>query len=244
VEVTSFINELLTPLSEIVIAKNGTIDKYMGDAMMAFWNAPIDDPHHARHACDAAIGMVRGLAAMNDHWRAKAKASNRPFVEVKLGIGINTGNCCVGNLGSNLRFDYSAIGDDVNVASRIEGLTKLYGMAVLMGEATAARIPDRPCLEIDLVRVKGREQPSRLFTPLGTFGLDPSQYPALIASQAMLLDCYRKSDWAGAEAALGKCRGFEIAALDQLYALYEMRIQSYKQSPPPDWDGVFVAVEK
>ena len=127
-ELTRFVNELLTPFSEAILDHRGTIDKYMGDAIMAFWNAPLDDPQHADHACAAAVGDGGQAQGLNQQWAEQAAAAQRPFQEVKIGIGINTGECCVGNFGSSIRFDYSAIGDEVNVTSRLEGLSKFYGV--------------------------------------------------------------------------------------------------------------------
>ncbi|KAB2858714.1 MAG: adenylate/guanylate cyclase domain-containing protein, partial [Bauldia sp.] len=135
-ELTRFINSLLTPLSAIILEERGTIDKYMGDAIMAFWNAPLDDADHANHACRAALAMTVAMAGLNRKWKAEAAAAGRAFHRVAIGIGINTGDCCVGNLGSEQRFDYSAIGDDVNIASRFEGLCRLYGVPIVVGEAT------------------------------------------------------------------------------------------------------------
>ncbi len=134
-ELTTFINRLLTPLSEIILTNRGTIDKYMGDAIMAFWNAPLDDAAHAANAWQSAFAMIRRMESLNDEWRKEAEAAGRTYSRVAIGIGINSGNCCVGNLGSSQRFDYSAIGDDVNVASRLEGLSKVYGVPVVVSEA-------------------------------------------------------------------------------------------------------------
>ena len=126
VELTKFLNEYLTPMTNVVLKEMGTVDKYMGDAIMAFWNAPLDDPGHGVHAVRAALEMRETLAALNDQWRQKAEQAGEAFRPVKFGIGLNTGECCVGNLGSTLRFDYSAIGDEVNVASRLEGFFKVF----------------------------------------------------------------------------------------------------------------------
>jgi len=142
-ELTSFINELLTPLSEIVLRERGTIDKYMGDAIMAFWNAPLPMSDHAARACRAAIAMIGQMEELNRRWHQRARADVRSFDSVRIGIGINTGDCCVGNLGSEQRFDYSAIGDEVNVTSRLEGLSKLYGRPVVVGERTV--LASRSC---------------------------------------------------------------------------------------------------
>src|SRR5262249_39455748 len=159
-ELTAFINELLTPLSDIVMQTGGTIDKYMGDAIMAFWNAPLNDAQHARHALEAAARIIKEMDRLNAGW------GKRSLPPVMVGIGLNTGECCVGNLGSHQRFDYSVIGDEVNVCSRFEGLTKRYGLPLVTGEATVEAVPDLPFLELDLIRVKGRTQPSRIYTLL------------------------------------------------------------------------------
>jgi adenylate cyclase len=159
-ELTTFINELMTPLSDIILRQRGTIDKFMGDAIMAFWSAPLDVSHHARRACRPAIEMIGKTAELNRDWREEARAAGRPFTPVRIGIGINTGQCCVGNLGSNQRFDYSAIGDEVNVTSRLEGLTKLYGLPAVAGELTVNQCPGLAVLELDLIKVKGRARPT------------------------------------------------------------------------------------
>src|SRR5262249_29211384 len=122
-ELTSFINSFLTPLTDIIIESGGTIDKYMGDAIMAFWNAPLDQADHAARACKAASEILTRMRDLNADWRREAETAGRTFEDVRIGIGVNTGECCVGNLGSERRFDYSAIGDAVNIASRLEGLT-------------------------------------------------------------------------------------------------------------------------
>ena len=153
-ELTHFINELLSPLSEIILDRRGTIDKYMGDAIMAFWNAPLDDPNHKTNACRAAIEMAGKMEELNEQWRLKAQAKQQSFQRVNIGIGLNSGECCVGNLGSTLRFDYSAIGDNVNVTSRFEGLTKMYGLTAVAGQRALS--PEFPALEVDMVQVKGR----------------------------------------------------------------------------------------
>ncbi|MCI0600720.1 MAG: adenylate/guanylate cyclase domain-containing protein, partial [Beijerinckiaceae bacterium] len=152
-EVTTFINKLMTPLSDIILRERGTIDKYMGDALMAFWNAPLDVRDHAERACRSAVEMVAKMTELNLDWQEQARSAGRPFTPIAIGIGINTGDCCVGNLGSTQRFDYSAIGDEVNVTSRLEGLTKLYGLPAVIGEGTARQCPSLSVLELDLVRV-------------------------------------------------------------------------------------------
>jgi adenylate cyclase len=244
-ELTSFINGLLTPLSEVILDHRGTIDKYMGDAIMAFWNAPLDDPDHAGHACAAALKMVERMADLNVVWQKEAEAAGKPFSKVGIGIGINSGNCCVGNLGSKLRFDYSAIGDDVNLASRIEGQSKYYGVPIVVGETTVARNPGLAVLELDLMRVKGRSQPTHIYVPKAALGIGEGIVESLSLAHQKMLVCYRAQDWDGAEKALAAARAHELAGLDHFYKLYAHRIETWRKSPPPhDWDGTFSATEK
>ncbi len=244
VELTNFINGLLTPLTDIIIQHRGTIDKYMGDAIMAFWNAPLDDPIHARHAYTAAVDMARKMIDLNADWQKQAAASGRTFPSVRIGIGINTGDCCVGNLGSLKRFDYSAIGDNVNVTSRLEGLTKFYGLQVIFGEETVRQLPGFSFLEVDLVRVKGRASPSRIFTPLAIFSELAGKEARLQAAQEKLLANYRQGRWSEALVALEECRACGVKSLQDLYALYERRITECSKNPPADWDGIYSAEEK
>ena len=134
-ELTHFLNDYLTPMTDAVLAASGTVDKYIGDAIMAFWNAPLDDPAHARHAVEAALAMRVALARLNARWSA-----GKPRYEpVKFGVGLNTGEVCVGNLGSLRRFDYSVIGDEVNVASRLESATKQFGVDIAAHRGDARR---------------------------------------------------------------------------------------------------------
>ena len=139
---THFMNRFLSPMTEIITNHKGTIDKYIGDCIMAFWNAPLDDPDHAKNAVRAAQDMRRALIELNRQWEAEAAAAGKTFNPVKIGIGLNTGECVVGNFGSMQRFDYSLLGDPVNLASRLESLGKVYGLDVIIGEETAARLDD------------------------------------------------------------------------------------------------------
>ncbi|MDQ0318303.1 adenylate cyclase [Pararhizobium capsulatum DSM 1112] len=166
-QLTTLINRLLTPLSEIVLESGGTIDKYIGDCLMAFWNAPLDDPDHAIHAVGAARRMLASIDVLNAELKQEADAAgSKPHV-LKIGVGINTGDCVVGNMGSTRRFDYSVLGDSVNLASRLEGESKNYGVPLLIGEETS-RLAGRDFItvELDSIKVKGRTTLSPVFTVL------------------------------------------------------------------------------
>jgi adenylate cyclase len=183
---TTLINRLLTPLSEAVLNRRGTIDKYIGDCLMAFWNAPLDDPDHAVHAVQAARDMLTALGDLNAELEAEAKAAGRPPKTLRIGIGINTGECVVGNMGSARRFDYSALGDAVNLASRLEGASKDYGVPLLLGERTATLAARKFAVaELDRITVKGRSAVSPVFTLA-----DGASEPALERHRAYLARKY------------------------------------------------------
>ena len=229
------INEFLTPMTDIIMAHKGTIDKYIGDCIMAFWNAPLDDPDHAKNAVAAAQDMRKRLVELNEAWLAEG----RP--ELHIGIGVNTGECSVGNFGSHQRFNYSLLGDPVNLSSRLEGLTKQYGVDLIIGEETASRLDDPGLIELDLVAVKGKKNAVRIFT-LPPHPVESQQY---LARHAALLAAYRRRDW---DAALGLLEDPVLAAerdMAPLYGLFRERIEQLKEEAlPSDWDGVFVAHEK
>ena len=245
-DLTRFLNSFLTPMTTIIRDASGTVDKYMGDAIMAFWNAPIDDPVHAENACRAALAMRGELVRLNREWQADATVQGQPFHEVKIGIGLNTGDCCVGNLGSDQQFNYSVIGDDVNLCSRLEGQTKTYGVDIVIGERTAAEAPAFATLELDLIRVKGKTKPVHIYALIGdeTAAIDPA-FSALTVQHDAMLAAYRARNWAEARARLGACRAQGPDSLQAFYDLYEERIAAFEAEPPPaDWDGVFVALTK
>jgi adenylate cyclase len=244
-ELTTFINELLTPLSDIILRERGTIDKYMGDAIMAFWNAPLDVNEHPERACRCAIEMIGKMADLNEMWRVRALDAGRSFGDIRIGIGINTGDCCVGNLGSEQRFDYSAIGDEVNVTSRLEVLTKLYGLPLVIGEATVAQSPRLSFIELDLVKVKGRAAPTRIFTVLDILNCGPAQFAGLLPLHEAFLRRYREGNWDEAAKLATQCRSQCIHALDAYYALFAARIESLRHaSPERSWHGVYTMTEK
>jgi adenylate cyclase len=243
---TNFLNRYLTPMTAVILAHQGTVDKYMADGIMAFWNAPLDDAAHAEHACRAALAMRSELARLNDAWQAEAASAGRAFHEVRIGIGLNTGRCVAGNLGSDQRFDYSVLGDDANLASRLEGQTKTYHVDVIIGERTAERVRQMALLEIDLVQVVGKARPTRIFFLLGDeTTATTSAFAALETAHNAMIDAYRGRRWAEALERLETCRAQAPEILQSLYQLYEERITDFRQAPPPlDWDGVYAALTK
>ena len=245
---TRLINRFLTPLTDVILARGGTIDKYMGDCIMAFWNAPMADSTHAMHACDAAIAMMEALEVLNDELAAEAAAEGVEPFALRIGIGLNTGACVVGNMGSQQRFDYSVLGDAVNLASRLEGQSKTYGVGILIGEQTRVAAPECAALELDLIAVKGRAAAARVYALLGNAAVarEPA-FGRLMAAQTEMLAAYRAQDWSGASAAIADCRALAAGHwdLDGLYDLYEARLAEYRAAPPgADWDGVYVAATK
>jgi len=245
---TTLMNRFLTPLSNAIIERMGTIDKYMGDSIMAFWNAPLDDTSHALHACDASLEMHRRLSDLNVVLEKEAESQNRRFIPLHAGIGINTGRCVVGNLGSDLRFDYSVLGDSVNLASRLEGQSKTYGVPIVIGSSTANLIQHKFALiELDFIRVKGKLEPEVVHTILGGEDvLKERDYQQLAVGMSELFTLYRNQQWEKAQQVLEECRkignGYK---LDETFELYDQRIRAFLTTPPPeDWDGVFVATTK
>jgi adenylate cyclase len=238
---TRFMNSFLSPMTEIITERKGTIDKYIGDCIMAFWNAPLDDPEHAQNAVRAAQAMRRELVELNHGWESEALAAGKSFKPVRIGIGINTGECVVGNFGSQEHFDYSLLGDPVNLASRLEGLGKVYGVDLIIGEDTAARLDNPELIEIDLVAVKGKTHAGRVYT-LPPERIEEAQF---IDQHSALLRAYRRQDWAAALRLLDD--GLLAAArhLAPVYDLYRRRIAQFQiEAPPQNWDGVFTAEEK
>ena len=163
-DLSLLMNEFLTPLSRVIYSHRGTIDKYMGDCIMAFWGAPLPDTRHAYHAVLSGLEMQRTLSDLQPHFK------ERGWPQIHIGVGINTGRVSVGNMGSEVRVAYTVMGDAVNLASRLEGITKEYGVGVLVGEATKDAAPEFVYRELDLVRVKGKDKPVAIFEPLGLVG--------------------------------------------------------------------------
>jgi len=205
-------------------------------------------PDHEAAACDAALTMVDALAALNQEREREAEAAGLPFIPMKVGVGLNTGPCVVGNMGSDLHFNYSVLGDAVNLASRLEGQSKNYGVAILIGSATAAAVRDRfAVLELDRLQVKGKTEPEIIYTVVGREEVARgAPFQRLRELNAAMLSSYRARDWQQALEIILLCReigkGF---GLDDFYALYVGRIRTLIEAPPPDeWDGVYVAESK
>jgi len=245
---TSLVNRVLTPITEITLRHGGTVDKYMGDAMMAFWNAPLDIANHAERAAKAALEIRTCLEPVNAELAAEAKESGRPWIPLQIGVGLNTGPACVGNMGSRQRFNYSALGDEVNLASRLEGLSKLYGVDIVISDATQDRLGEFATLELDRIVVMGKSVPVTIHALLGDESLrrDPAFAAGLQAHNSMLA-AFRSRDWVLAERLRRSC-WFRFAAelgLSTLYDLYAERIASCRERPPgPEWTGVVTAASK
>jgi adenylate cyclase len=245
---TELMNRFLTPLTNAILDRKGTIDKYMGDAIMAFWNAPLEDKEHQLNACEAALDMLEQVDALNKEREEEAEEGGRPFIPLNIGVGLNTGTCVVGNMGSDLRFDYSVFGDSVNLASRLEGQSKEYGFPIIVGSTTALAARDRfAILELDFIMVKGKTEPEVIYAIAGREDTARSgRFQRLRNLTIEMLACYRSRDWDGALAAIERGRRTDEAhSLELLFALYETRIRSFQKNPPPeDWNGAFALLTK
>jgi adenylate cyclase len=229
---SQLMNSFLTPLTAVIYRHRGTIDKYMGDCIMAFWGAPVRNPEHARHGILAALEMQQKLKSLQPEFRAK----NWP--EVRIGVGLNTGRMSVGNMGSKIRLAYTVMGDAVNLASRLEGITKEYGADIIVGEDTRAAVTGIVFMELDRVRVKGKEVAVAMFEPLGLEGDVPQATLDEIDAFHRASASYRKQDWNEAEAQFRKLE--QMAPDRKLYKVFLTRIADFRANPPgADWDGAF-----
>ncbi len=231
-ELTSLMNAFLTPMTRVIHQHRGTIDKYMGDAIMAFWGAPLSDADHARHALFAARDMQQTMKALQPEFERQG------WPPLEVGIGLNTGVMNVGNMGSEFRMAYTALGDAVNLGSRLEGLTRTYGVDLIVNETTRHAVPEFEYRELDLVRVKGKDRPVHIFEPVAPVDEIDRETRKVLKRYHAALERYRERDWDAAERELfSLSRDFPH---DQVYAMYLDRIMYCRNHPPPDdWDGVF-----
>lgn len=236
-ELSRLMNEYMTPMTHIIQKHRGTIDKYIGDAIMAFWGAPLADPDHSRHALLAAMEMQQMLMQLREQFKTKG------WPEICIGVGINTGTMSVGNMGSEFRMAYTVMGDAVNLASRLESITKQYGVGIIVGENTQKAVPDVVFRELDRVRVKGKDEPVAIYEPLGAAGqVDKTTLDELKLFQ-QVLKLYRALDWDLAEMQLLNLQ--QSSPECALYRLYLERISYFRDHPPDvEWDGVFTFTTK
>ncbi len=244
---TKLINRFLTPLTNEIISKNGTIDKYMGDCIMAFWNAPINVDNHEKISCQAALSMHKALKELNAKREEEAREANKKFLELKIGIGLNTGGCVVGNMGSDQRFDYSVLGDAVNLASRLEGQSKGYGVKTVIGQETNEAVKNSfATLQLDMLAVKGKKEAVSIYCLLGDpqFRESP-EFKELEKKHNKVLEFYFNQKWKEALEEILKAKTLCKNVMSDYYEMMTERINEFKLSPPPkEWDGVFIATSK
>ena len=233
-ELVALLNAYLSEMTDIVLENGGTLDKYEGDAIIAFWNAPLDQPDHAVRACRAALWCQARLAALRPELIAKYGH------ELRMRVGLSSGPAVVGNLGSRSRFDYTAMGDTMNLASRLEGACKVYRTGVLVGEETEAAVREAMVFrEVDLLRVVGKRKPVRVFELIGETGGVGEPELARLRRFNEALGTYRAGGWEPA------ARIFRELSDDPVAGIYAERCAAFLASPPPaDWDGVFELVRK
>jgi adenylate cyclase len=245
---TTLMNRFLTPLTNAILDRKGTIDKYMGDAIMAFWNAPLSDPAHQANACQAALDMLDRIDALNREREQEAQSGGHAYIPINVGIGLNTGTCVVGNMGSDLRFDYSVLGDSVNLASRLEGQSKSYGLPVIVGSSTAMAVKDQfAILELDFITVKGKTEPEVIYAIVGREDMARSSHFQTMRDLTIeMLAHFRARNWNEAIAAIERGRqADEAGLLAKMYQLYVDRIRAFQQDPPPpEWNGVVALLSK
>jgi adenylate cyclase len=232
------LNGYLTEMTRIIFRHQGTLDKYIGDAVMAIWGAPFDEPDHAQRCCLSAVSMLARLAELQAQWRAQES----PVLEI--GIGINTGIASVGNMGSSLRYGYTAMGDAVNLAARLEGLNKEYGTQILISEFTRRALRDDPFIfrEIDFIRVKGKLQPVTIYEILGPRAKESSG-EELVAQFSIAREAYKHRDWRTARTAWRAI--LERWPEDGPSRVFVARCEEYiAEEPPVEWDGVYAMKHK
>lgn len=236
-QLVEMLNTFFTPMTEIIFTHSGTIDKYVGDLIMAFWGAPLNDPNHASHAIQSAIEMQEKVREMHNSLSAQGWPS------INIGIGINSGEMSVGDMGSRFRRNYTVLGDNVNLASRVEGLTKFYGVDIIVTENTQSNQSDFIFRKLDLVRVKGKKKGIAIYEVICNREKLTPQLESELTAYQHALDLYFKQQWAQAFELFTQLQ--QTHPQKQLYALYIERIEQFKQNPPPsDWDGVYIHTSK
>ncbi len=229
---SQLMNEFLTPLTRVIHNHRGTIDKYMGDAIMAFWGAPVADAGHARHAMEAGMEMNHRLDEM------QAEFTARGWPEIRIGVGVNTGPMSVGNMGSEFRMAYTVLGDAVNLGSRLEGLTRQYGVDMIVSETTRKEVPEYLYRELDRVRVKGKDRPVAIFEPIGLASAADKHTKDELKIYQEALKLYRAQNWDMAELQFLNLQ--RMSPQRMLYRIYAQRVAHFRQEPPgAEWDGVF-----
>lgn len=231
-ELTDLMNQYLSPMTQVIHHHRGTIDKYMGDAIMAFWGAPVADPSHATHAVQAALDMIARLHTMQDGFKA------RGWPPVWIGVGLSTGEMTVGNMGSSFRMAYTVMGDAVNLGSRLEALTRVYGVDIIVSEVTKEQASDFVYRELDRVRVKGKNLPVAIFEPICAKGQEDAGRLEELALYEKALAAYKLQDWLGALEAFETLQ--RLCPQHALYPMYAERVAYLRQNPPgAQWDGAF-----
>jgi adenylate cyclase len=236
-DLVHLLNEYLTVMTDIVFNHDGVLDKYMGDAIMAIYGAPAERTDHPYRACITALEMMKALRVLHQEWGRKG------LPKMDVGIGISTGPMVVGNMGSERRFDYTVMGDTVNLGSRLEGINKIYGTNIIISEDTYAGVRDvMTCRELDLVKVKGKERPIKMYELMARKGAD-ERYEQVAESFRRAISLYRGMKWE--EAARTFSEILKIRPNDYPSKLYISRCKAlHKSPPPPDWDGIFTMTTK
>ena len=236
-ELVRLLNEYLGAMTDILFANLGTLDKYIGDAIMAFWGSPYPQTDHAYRACKCALQMSKGLAKLNAKW----KQEDRP--PIAIGIGLNTGPVNVGNMGSDKRLAWTVMGDNVNLASRLEGITKQYQMQIVISEGTYREVADKfVCRELDKIKVKGKNQPVNIYE-LMDVAAEKSKYESLLTGFDRAMAAYRSQNWKDAAGQFGELLG--VYPDDGPTRVFLQRALEYlENAPESDWDGVYVMKSK
>jgi len=230
---TSIMNRYMTAMTKAILENKGTLDKYIGDAQMAFWNAPVNNPQHAKDAVRTAFQMLNALKEFNEEIKTEGVPA------FGMGLGINTDTVVVGNMGSDQRFDYTCLGDGVNLASRLEGQSKPYGVKVIIGPKTAEYVREAyQVIELDLLAVKGKTEPAQIYTVLEKFNESDEK------AHKQFLAAYRKGDWSTAYKVATDLRHSWNGELTQYYEMMRSRITEFKETPPKKWDGIYRATSK